>query len=573
MNLLRLCIISIFIGIFAGIFALTFYLMLKYGSIIFLGKFAGYYPPEAGYEGNINWIPSDNPFKVFLVLLFGGLISGIIVYSLAPEAEGHGTDAAIRAFHKENGYVRRRIPFVKMIASTFTISTGGSAGREGPIAHISSGVGSMIADLFKLSIEERRYALAIGIGAGVGSIFKAPLGGALLSAEILYRRDFEKEILIPAIVASIIGYTLFGYIIGFEPVFRVDYKYDLNLLHLPLFFILGVLSAGVGILYIKSFYKTFYFFKKLNIPKIFKPMIGSGIVGIIVIFLYYTTRPEIAYGALSMGYGFIQLAIDNKIVLESLFALIFLKILFTSLTIGSGGSGGVFAPGLFIGAMLGGFFGKLLNILFPNIVDEDDIFAFVIVGMMSLFGGVSKAPIAVLVMVAEMTKEYELLFPALISIVVAYLLTGNESIYSEQVINRMHSPAHMKEYFMEIIRIPKVKEFVRKEFPIIYEGETVESVIRKIRFFIPYIPVFKDERVIGYIKMEDLLKNDLKEKIDKIIERKVVKCNYNESILKALEIMNRENSELLFVYENDKLVGILLRDDISKILSLKEHLH
>ncbi len=566
MNVLRLSIVSIFIGLACGIAALAFYNMLKYGTLFLLGDLAGYYPPSSGFEGSDEWIAPDSPLKLFFVLILGGLLAGLIVYKFAPEAEGHGTDAAIRAFHRENGFVRRRIPIVKMVASTLTISSGGSAGREGPIAHIGAGVGSAIADLFKLSVEERRIALAVGIGAGVGSIFKAPLGGALLSAEILYKRDFEKEALIPAIIASVIGYTLFGYIMGFSPVFRVEEQYDLNLLHLPLFLLLGIASAYVGILYVRTFYSTFEFFRKMKIPKYVKPAIGSTLVGLVVIVLFYVAPKEVSLGALSMGYGFIQLAIDNKLALEVLLALVFLKIIFTSLTIGSGGSGGVFAPGLFIGAMLGGFFGKLFNILFPDIVTEEDIPAFVIVGMMSLFGGVSKAPIAVIVMIAEMTKSYELLFPAMISIVASYLLTGEESIYREQVSTRLNSPAHIKEYFLELLKVPKVVHAMRREFIVLHPKDKLRKAVLGMKQGLTSLPVFNYGKLVGYVKLADIAKvNDLNIEVGKIMRSDIPWVSADEPLLNAIDKMDKLGEDVLFVLKDGKLIGVLVRSDILKL--------
>ncbi len=571
MNILRLSVVSVFIGIACGVAALAFYNMLKYGTFFFLGEFAGYYPPSPGFEGNINWISPENPFRILFVLVLGGIFAGLIVYKFAPEAEGHGTDAAIRAFHRENGYVRRRIPIVKMIASTLTISSGGSAGREGPIAHIGSGVGSAVADFFRLSVEERRIALAVGIGAGVGSIFKAPLGGALLSAEILYKKDFEKEALIPAIIASVVGYTLFGYIMGFSPVFRVEEKYSLNLLHLPLFLILGMASACVGVLYVRAFYTTFEFFRRLRLPKFIKPAIGSLLVGVIVVVLFYTAPKEISLGALSMGYGFIQLAIDNRLAIEALLALVFLKILFTSLTIGSGGSGGVFAPGLFIGAMLGGFLGKLFNILFPDIVTSSDISAFVIVGMMSLFGGVSKAPIAVLVMIAEMTKSYELLFPAMVSIVASYLLTGEETIYREQVSTRLNSPAHVKEYFLELLKVPKVLHAMRREFIVLNPKDSLRKAVLGMKQGLTSLPVFNYGKLIGYIKLSDITRvNDLNAEVSRILRTDIPKVSIDEPLLNAIEKMDKLGEDVLFVFDKEKFVGVLVRSDILKLKFYEE---
>lgn len=158
-------------------------------------------------------------YLIPLITAAGGAIPGLLVYYLAPEAEGHGTDAAIAAYHYRQERIRWRVAPIKLLASAVTIGSGGSVGREGPIAQLSASLGSMVADLLGLSPGDGRIAVAVGIGAGIGAIFKAPLGGALLAAEILYRRDMEVEVVYPALVASAVGYSIFGSVVGFAPIF------------------------------------------------------------------------------------------------------------------------------------------------------------------------------------------------------------------------------------------------------------------------------------------------------------------------------------------------------------------
>ncbi len=159
---------------------------------------------------------------------FGGLLSGWLVYTFAPEAEGHGTDAAINAYHRAGGLIRGRVPIVKTIASAITLTTGGSGGREGPIAQIGAGFGSFLATRLKLSDRERRIMMAAGIGAGVGSIFRAPLAGALFAAEVLYRDpEFESEVIIPAGISSVVAYCLFCLVFGWGSLFdSPDFKFS-----------------------------------------------------------------------------------------------------------------------------------------------------------------------------------------------------------------------------------------------------------------------------------------------------------------------------------------------------------
>jgi chloride channel protein, CIC family len=179
-------IIALLIGVIAGIGSILFYLAINWVTWLMLGQGAGYIPPSPGGEGLTVFTPAVRRWIIPIICTLGGLISGFIVFKWAPEAEGHGTDAAINSFHNKDGFIRRRIPLIKLIASSITIGSGGRAGREGPVALIGAGFGSTIADIFRLNAHDRRIALAVGIGAGIGAIFKAPLGGALISAEILY---------------------------------------------------------------------------------------------------------------------------------------------------------------------------------------------------------------------------------------------------------------------------------------------------------------------------------------------------------------------------------------------------
>ena len=252
-------VVGIFIGIIAGVGSLALYFSIKLVTDYLLVPLTGFTPPVSGVSGGVpNYVIGH--YRMLLVpvsLVIGGLISGFIVYRFAPEAEGHGTDAAIKAFHENNGKIRRRIPIVKMVASAVTIGSGGSAGREGPTAQIAAGFGSFIADAFKMSDRDRRIAMAAGIGAGIGSIFMAPLGGALLSTEILYRQDFEVEALIPAIIASVVGYSIFAYPFHYVPLFTIPQNTILGFTHpeaLVVYLLVGVLAGLGGILYVRVFY-------------------------------------------------------------------------------------------------------------------------------------------------------------------------------------------------------------------------------------------------------------------------------------------------------------------------------
>lgn len=253
----RMIALCALVGVVAGLGAIAFYVLLDLGRAFFLGYLAGYSPLPPGGESPVFSLPVAEPRRWALLLIpaAGGLISGILVYWLAPEAEGHGTDAAIYAFHYQAGQIRARVPLVKMVASAFTIGSGGSGGREGPIAQIGAGFGSNLANWLRLAPNERRVLMAAGMGAGVGAIFHAPLAGALFGAEVLYRElDLEVDVIAPAVISSIIAYAVFAMVFGWDALFVVPQFDFRNPQELLPYFILAVVLAGGATAYVRVFY-------------------------------------------------------------------------------------------------------------------------------------------------------------------------------------------------------------------------------------------------------------------------------------------------------------------------------
>ncbi len=435
-NLTKWLIFGTAIGIVAGAGAAAFFIGIEWATKLFLGVIAGYAPPGTAGEGVMRVVPAARPWLLPVVTTAGGLLSGIIVFSLAPEAEGHGTDAAIEAIHRRGGNIRARIPPVKLVASAITIGSGGSGGREGPAAQISAAFGSLLGRWFLADPQDRRIAVAAGIGAGIGAIFRAPLGGAVLAAEILYVHDIEVEAIIPSLIASIVGYTVYGAWMGYGAIFGTHATLELGApIQLAYYGVLGALSGAGGLLYARTFYGITAAFHRLALPRWLKPALGGLAVGLIGMLL-----PQV----LHTGYGWVQLSMTKEGLLALsplvVLALPFGKVLATSLTIGSGGSGGIFGPGMVIGGMLGALLWRVGYGVLPNLPPEPA--PFVIIGMMALFGGIAHAPLAVMLMVAEMTGTLSLLAPAMIAVAVSTALVGDEKIYRAQLLSRASSPFH-----------------------------------------------------------------------------------------------------------------------------------
>jgi len=563
-------LLSVIIGIVAGASAIAFYEMLRMATKTFLIDLAGYHPPAPAGEGEPFFKFPDIPYLIPIVTTIGGLISGLLVYLFAPEAEGHGTDAAIDAFHNKRGEIRTRVPFVKMIASAITIGSGGSAGREGPIALTSAGVASIVGKFFRLTDRDRRIAVAVGIGSGIGAIFKAPFGGAILAAEILYLHDFEVEALVPSFVASVVAYSLFGTVYGWQPIFEGGGQYVFtNPVSLIFYGFLGVLCGLMGIVYVKSFYGAKAFFDGLKIPNVFKPAIGGAALGLIGMFV-----PHV----LGTSYGWLQKVIlgdFTAIPVILVFAIIFLKIIATSLTVGSGGSGGVFAPALVIGGMIGAATWLIFHSL--GIVPEASPAPYVIIGMMAFFGGVGKVPIAVIIMVSEMTGSYNLIVPSMLSTAIAYVITGRHTIYISQVPTRSDSPAHMTEYAVPFLTKVKVADAMTKKLltvspddPVIKAAEIMAK--NEVRG----LPVVKDGVLVGMITFSDVLRLSPEKReltrVGEVMTRNVVTVCPDESLFEAFEKMIHYQVGRLPVVDSPKtrrLIGIITRGDIGRVYELR----
>jgi CIC family chloride channel protein len=426
------------VGIIAGLGAVVFYEALRLATHVFLQVLAGYKVPLPASEGGA--VASSHfarPWAIPLIACVGALAGAVLVFAVAPEAEGHGTDAAIAAVHHNPRGVRMRTVFVKIVASALTIGSGGSGGREGPTGQISAGFGSFLARFLDLSPSDARITVASGIGSGIGAIFGAPLGGAVLATEILYRDDFEVEALLPSFIASIVGYAVWGSFEGFGPLFGYVGNYQLtSAVQLGWFGVIGILGGLVGLLYAKSFYGMAAFFSRLTIPRWVRPAIGGLIVGCIGLAI-----PEV----LGTGYGWIQAGLGTQLLHIPLWIVLilpFARIATTGLSIGSGGSGGIFGPGMVIGAFVGAAVWRLLEPVVPSL--GHDPAPYVIVGMMACFGSISRAPLAVMLMVAEMTGTLSLIVPAMLAVGLATLIVrrNDDTIYRSQLRSRAESPAH-----------------------------------------------------------------------------------------------------------------------------------
>ncbi len=447
----RLIILSVVLGVVGALGAQLFIWLLHMAELWILIPISGYKFIDVAQAHAMGTAPSGGHWYwlIPVATTLGGLISGILVYTWAPEAEGHGTDAAVKGYHRTAGRIRYRVPLIKTIASAITIGSGGSAGREGPTAQIAAGIGAIIGGVLNLPDEERRVLLLVGMAAGLSAIFKSPLGTALFAVEILYSTmAFEGRYLTFTLIASAVAYTITGLFNGWSPLFVLPRDVTFGApVDLFWFVVLAALAGCLGALLPTVFYWTRDTFHKLRIPNQLKPAIGGlgmGLLGLLA--------PPLLGG----GYGYVQFALQGGggMAVWLLLVLSVGKILALSLTVASGGSGGVFAPSLYVGALLGAAFAVLLHTLDITGIPTT---ALAVVGMAALFAGAARVPIASLVMVAEMTGGYHLIMPTMLAVAVSYLVQVGltrtfkyPTLYEAQVPSPAASPANA-EMFSQIV--------------------------------------------------------------------------------------------------------------------------
>lgn len=361
---------------------------------------------------------------LILMMALAGLLVGILVSRWASEAKGHGVPEVMEAIAIRNGRIRPRVAAAKVLASSITIGTGGSAGREGPIVQVGSALGSSLGQWFHFSAERVQTLVACGAAAGIAATFNAPIAGALFSLEVIlgkFTTRYFGAVVISAVTASIVGRAFLSDI----PAFVVP-AYPLNsLAELPIYMLLGLLAAVVAVLFIRWLYWLEGLFDGWQVPLALKTTIGMVLTGLVGIYLLPDRE------VLGPGLEFIGEAIaeDISLPLGLMAALLLWKLTVTGLTLGPGNSGGVFAPCLFMGAVLGGMVGAVGQALWPTIVVDPGAYA--IVGMAAVFSGAARAPITAVLIVFEMSNDYKLILPLMLATVLSTLMA--EYLFSESV--------------------------------------------------------------------------------------------------------------------------------------------
>ena len=554
-------LLAIAAGIAGGLGAVLFRYMIKAAQTVFFGHI----------HSTLSTVtPSFNGLDYTLIVLpaIGGLIIGPLVAKAAPETRGHGVPEVMEAVLLKAGRIRPRVAAVKVLVSSITIGSGGSAGREGPIAQIGASIGSLLGRLFKLGPHDMRLLVTCGLSAGIAGTFNAPLGGAIFGMEILLRNVGPFDA-IPILFSSVIGAATASVFLGSRPSFYIPGVPEWDPLEIPLYILHGAIIGIVAVAWVRIFYAVEGLFSRLRLDQALKPALGGLLTGVLLALFP-------VYGVGGVGYEGVEMALLGTLPATLMLVLGLSKIIATSLTVGSGGSGGIFAPSLYIGAMFGGLLGTLYTELLPDYVNG--ALGYTLAGMAALFAGAAQAPLNVIVMIPEMSGSYSLIPPIMASagssFIVSWTLLRGSSIYTLKLERRGVRVRMFQSFILDSVT---VEEVMTRRVPVVPPDAPLAAV-----------EAIFDEHLHGYYLVVDRSKRELlgiatrrdldrikrlkpseyqRVKVIEITRRSPTVAYPDETIREVLEKMKRAGVASLPVVsrENPKrLLGVITARDILK---------
>jgi len=516
-----------------------------------------------GGEGDLLTLVGSTPWYLRVVIpAAGGLVVGPLVYFLAREAKGHGVPEVMEAVALRSGIIRKRIVVVKSLASAISIGTGGSVGREGPIVQIGSAIGSVIGQLLRVSGDRIRTLVGCGAAAGIAATFNAPVAGSMFALEIILG-DFGLATFSPIVISSVIATAVSRAFLGNSPAFLVPAYRLVSAWELPLYVVLGLFCSVVAVTFTKTLYRAEDLFDKIQFPGYLKAAVGGLLIGAMGLLF-----PHV----LGVGYGAIDMALMQKLSWWVLFLLIVFKILATSVTIGSGGSGGIFAPSLFMGAMAGGFFGSVAHTLFPEITAPPG--AYSIVGMGAVVSGTTHGPLSAILILFEMTGDYKIILPLMITCIISSVASGQflkDSIYTLKLARRGINLREGKE--VNVLKSIRVADVMNPDVETVLESMPLGALAQKFaKSKYNSFPVVDDQgRLAGILSLLDYHEVAFDENLRDLVVAKelatpdVVTVTTNDNLYDALQkITSKDFSILPVVSPHDaaRLEGVLTRRDI-----------
>ncbi len=549
-----LIILAVFVGLATSLGAVGFIYLIEYFNSIFFGLTDEFLTETIGDRGFKFWLP--------LIPMVGGLLVGPIVYKFAKEAKGHGVPEVMNSVARLGGIIRPRVAAAKTIASAICIGSGGSAGREGPIVQIGSAIGSTIGQMFRMSGDRVKILVGCGAAAGITSIFNAPIAGVIFSLEIILG-DFAIKTFSPVLISSVVASVVTRSIMGNHPAFEVPSYSLVSAWEIPLYIVMGILIGGYGVSFTRALDYLEDFFDDLKISPYIKPAIGGLLLGTVAMFY-----PQV----LADGYETIKLVLYGEIGIALLLVLIFLKMLATCLTLGSGNSGGIFAPSLFMGAVAGGAYGYLVSYLFPGVTATPGAYA--LVGMAGMVAATTHAPMTAMLIIFEMTTDYRIILPLMLTVVISALVAGKlfeHSIYTIKLAKRGIDIRGGKD--VNVLKSHEVREIMEEEFISIHPSTPLAEIFKKIENSTESYFVVQDDNGIlkGVISFQDLRSVLSQHSLDYlVIAQDLLKeetdlIYFDDDLEKAYKLFNLKDIKMIPVvneYESNKVIGVIRKESL-----------
>lgn len=554
-----LIILAVIVGLGTGFGAILFISLIEFARKLFFGYSADALSSLVGLEeGGFKW-------WIIAIPAAGGLLAGPLIHYFAKEAKGHGVPEVMDAVARKGGIIRPQVAAIKTLASAICIGSGGSAGREGPIIQIGSAIGSTIGQIFKMSANRVKILVGCGAAAGISAVFNAPIAGIIFSLEIILG-DFAIKTFAPVLLSSVIASVVSRSFLGNHPAFEVPAYELVSAWEIPLYVVLGGVCGSLAVIFTRTLSRAERFFDNLRISDNIKPAIGGLFLGIIGVFF-----PQV----FSDGYNTIHVALYGRMVFWLLFVLAFLKIAATSLTLGSGNSGGIFAPSLFMGAMIGGAFGSLMHSQFPAFTGSAGAYA--LVGMAALVAGTTHAPITAILIIFEMTGDYRIILPLMVSVAFSTLVARHlfeHSIYTVKLAARGIFLKGGKD--QAILQSMKVYEVMDRNFETIDSTTSLRNIIRKIEETREsyYMVVDKNQCLHGVISLQDLRGMLTKSGLDDLViaedvaHKDILTVSPDDNLEEVRRKFALQDLELLPVVEaknGNRIIGVLRHGDMMTV--------
>ncbi len=541
------------VGIVAALAAVGFrYLIALVGNLLFMGDLSFAMDMQDA-------IASRWGAAVVIIPAIGIFLASLITRRLAPEARGHGVPEVMYAVVEDGGRIRPVVSFVKLIASALTIGSGGSAGTAGPIIQMGAGFGSSVAQLLKLSPREVIILVGAGVAGSVAATFNAPIGGLFFAIELILP-EYSLMTIMPLVVASIVATHIAGLLLGGAATLPIPTYTLVSSAEFPIYIVLGFLAALAAVAYIKGLYGAQNIFNRLRIHPQFKAVIGGVSVGLMGLGIFLLSG---RYHVFGVGFPFIASILTGEhFALPLLLLLVVAKIIANGITLASGGSGGVFAPSLFVGAAVGAAVGQVANTLFPEITAPASAYA--LVGMAAVLAGTTGGTVTAITITFELTRNYEIMLPLMLSVVIAHFASQAiepQTIYTKKLSRRGIYIDHDK--IGSLFKITPVREVTQEALVALAPHNTVSDAIRVLaQENLDSVPVISDGRVLGIVAYRDVFDSPPDDHIAHHYRAVDISIPGSTDSLRAMEKMAREHCNILVVTQGDEIVGYVTRSVI-----------